>query len=182
MNKIILTVALVVIGFTATSAQSGFGITAGYTNGTEKSSSDGSVNFSISESGFYGGVSFDVEAGESLDVRTQVLYTNVGELSLLQMPLRLKYNISDSGFNLQAGPQFNLILSETSEFIRSLSVGFGAGLGYDISEHVFVEANYAFQLTNSRNNSVQNVFGNTINSDQKLRYQFFNIGFGYKFD
>ena len=63
------------------------------------------------------------------------------QLTKLLVPIMFKYNIS-SEFNIHAGPQLDLIVSE-SEGINTFGLGLGFGIGYDISDQFFISTNYA---------------------------------------
>lgn len=149
MKKLLLT-ALAVVGFVVSSnaqEKPRFGVTAGYINTTIKVSGDG-MSASVDESGFFVGANADFKLSDVLHVQPAVLYASVDEADFLHIPIMFKYYVAEQ-FNIQAGPQGSLFLEDTEDTINSFGLDLGAGLGYDINENFFVEALYAFELTNS---------------------------------
>ncbi len=171
MKKIILLVAAAFMITTGVQAQGpAFGVKAGF------SSASATVEFggqdaSVSESGFFVGLVADFTVSDQFHVQPSALYTNVDDTSFLQIPVLGKFLIGEGGFNLQAGPQFNLILEETADDFSSFSAGLTGGLGYDFTEKFFAEAHYHLQLTNSFTGS----------EDVTAGTDFLNIGVGYRF-
>ena len=148
MKKLLLT-ALAVVGFVVSSnaqEKPRFGVTAGYINTTIKVSGDG-MSASVDESGFFVGANADFKLSDVLHVQPAVLYASVDEADFLHIPIMFKYYVAEQ-FNIQAGPQGSLFLEDTEDTINSFGLDLGAGLGYDINENFFVEARYAFELTN----------------------------------
>ncbi len=171
MKKVFLLTAMAVLTMTGMIAQeTTFGVKAGFTSGTANVESGGQ-DISTSESGFFAGLVVDIPVSDQFHVQPQALYTNIDDSSFLQIPILGKYLIGEGGFNVQAGPQFNVILEETLDDFSALSVGLTGGLGYDFTEKFFAEAHYNLQLTNSF----------TGDLDITARTDFFNIGVGYRF-
>ena len=174
MKKVILAFMLLFACANYTNAQDvGFGLTAGYLNTQEKlntSMGDISENFS----GFYVGAFADIGINEVFHIQPGVNYGNVEETSLLYIPIMAKYYIGDSGFSLQAGPQGTLILEESMEGLDNFGIDIAAGAAYDITENFFIEARYAFELTDR--------FSSDVDSDD-AEYKINNlfVGVGYKF-
>lgn len=148
--------------------KTGFGVTAGYINTTIKVSGDG-MSASVDESGFFVGANADFKLSDVLHVQPAVLYASVDEADFLHIPIMFKYYVAEQ-FNIQAGPQGSLFLEDTEDTINSFGLDLGAGLGYDINENFFVEARYAFELTNR-----------TPDFDAKTRINTLQIGVGYRF-
>ena len=66
----------------------------------------------------------------------------------MQIPIMAKMYVTEQ-FNIQAGPQITYTLEEVIDDFTKFNIGLGAGLGYDITEDVFIESRYVFQLNNS---------------------------------
>lgn len=175
MNKTILVAAFMMFGVSLMSAQITVGFTGGMSNVTIRSSVGGE-NDAANEIGFYAGVSFDYAASEKIDFRGQALYTFSLDTSFIQFPIRAKFKFGNSsyegsGFNLQVGPQVSYIPGDISSRLKAVSAGVSGGLGYDINKTLFIEAIYALQLTNSLDID-----------DRTRRYDFFNVGIGFRID
>ncbi len=170
MKKLCIVAVLAIFSFTSVNSQeTKFGVTAGYLSVSEKIDfGDGA--FSVSESGFYGGLFVEIAASDQLFIQPELLYANINELSFLQIPVMAKYYVADQ-INLQAGPQFNFVLEETSDDFTALGIGFGIGAGYDITENFLVVARYTFQINNNY----------TGEGDFEDRFNFLNVGLGYRF-
>ncbi len=174
MKKMLCTVAFVALGTMAITAQN-FSAKAGYTSGTFKVEND-FFDGSVSEGGFHIGVAATFELTELIDIHPELIYTNINDGSLLQIPVFGLYKIGESGFNVQAGPQFNISLEETGEDFSVLAIALSLGAGYDITDAFYVEAHYALQLTNSYTGDAVSEVG-----DITSKTNFFNIGLGYRF-
>ena len=170
MKKILITL-IVVFGLSNVNAQdSKFGVTAGYTNITERAKFEG-VSVSSSESGFYIGALVDITVSEKFHVEPKILYANASDTGFLYIPVLAKYYVAEK-FNIQAGPQANFVLDEVAEGFNSFGLDLSFGLGYEINEHFFLDARYSFELTN-RYNDNDFAVSDKVNT--------LNVGFGYKF-
>jgi len=96
----------------------------------------------------------------------------IKETSFLTVPVLAQYYIEDSGFFVQAGPQANFILEDVN--INTVGLDAAFGVGYHIDEHFFLDARYAFEVTNRYS-------GDDYFDDLKARLNTLNIGIGYKF-
>ncbi|PHR92055.1 MAG: hypothetical protein COA80_14620 [Leeuwenhoekiella sp.] len=124
--------------------------------------------------GFYIGVGGQYKFEGDLALSGQFNYARYSESNFLQIPLALHYYIADSGFNILAGPQFTYNLEDLGPFnddVNKLNIGAAAGLGYDFTESLFLEARYTFQL---------NKYFKSDNTP-KIRTNYLNIGLGYRF-
>lgn len=174
MKKVLL--AAVGLFFAAQVNAQEFGITAGYLNLTA-STSYGDMDVSASESGFYAGVLADFELSESFHLEPAVVYGNANEANTLFIPVLVKYYIETSGFNIQAGPQGTLVLDDLEgSGVKSFGLDLGFGAGYDINENFFLQARYAFELTNRADTDF---FG--APDDLKAHINSLFVGVGYKF-
>ena len=172
--KKILFIALVAIcgAFTVNAQTAKFGLKAGYVNISAKEKYQ-DVSASISESGFYLGALADITMSESFHIQPEVNYANAEETSFLYIPVLAKYYISDSGFQVMAGPQANIVLEEAMEGINNFGLDLTFGVAYDIDEHFFVEARYSFELTNRIKDGGE--------YDVSGRFNTLFVGIGYKF-
>ncbi|MDY8136398.1 porin family protein [Aquimarina sp. 2201CG5-10] len=173
MKKTLLIIALAVTGIVSTQAQEKvrFGATAGYLSGNAKVDTD-LGDFSTTEGGFYLGFVADFNVSEQFNVQTELSYANIDDTSFMQLPIMAKYYVSEnSGFNIQAGPQITYTLEDVADDFTKFNIGLGAGVGYDITENIFVESRYVFQLNNYYTGS----------ADITSRINFLNFGVGYKF-
>ena len=172
MKKFLLIAAIAVCGmFSANAQDAKFGAKVGYTNITAKADyGEGSV--SVSESGFYIGALADFTVNESFHVQPEINYANVEETNFLYIPVLAKYYISESGFQLMAGPQANFIL-DSFEGENSFGLDLTFGAAYDIDEHFFIEARYSFELTNRIEDGGD--------YDVSGKYNTLFVGIGYKF-
>ena len=105
-------------------------------------------------------------------------YANVKESNMLYVPLMARYYVQNSAFNIQAGPQTAYILDAEGLNRFGLDLGFGAG--YVIDENFFLEARYAFELTN-RFKELEPVWGEILEGELKGKVNSFLVGMGYKF-
>ncbi|PHR92054.1 MAG: OmpW family protein [Leeuwenhoekiella sp.] len=174
MKKITLLLLVALSTSSLFAQETKFGLTAGFLNAEVKVSADNQGSFSDSDSGFYVGALADIDLNGALHLQPEVLYGNINDSGVLYIPVFLKYYISESGFHLMGGPQATIDLEANEEGYNNLGVDAAFGLGYDINESFFINARYAFELTN-RISDLQGADGVTarINSLQ--------IGVGYKF-
>jgi opacity protein-like surface antigen len=146
-----------------------FGLRHGY------SLSDISDGYNVlSETNLYVGAFFETKLSKRLSLQ---LETNYSRSALLEIPLLLKYKITDK-FQLYAGPQLDLSLGnnnrngfEDEDFGASLVFG----LQYNMSKHWFVEARYTYGISDQ---FIFNEFSTVPSFGNK---QSFGVGLGYKF-
>lgn len=167
MKKLFLA-AFAVFAFASVNAQD-FGVGAGFAN----VSIDGE-----SASGFYvkGLVSFEV--ADSFSVQPEVGYTSSSKddvsYNLINLNAMAKYNVSEE-FSILAGPQVGFASGDLPDALddafgddySSLNFQLAAGVAYNITENIFAEARYGFQL----NEHVEDLGSANV----------LNIGVGYKF-
>lgn len=175
MKKVILITALSIFGITGLNAQTSFGVTGGLASisiKVESSFMGSSFSVSDSEIGFYIGGFADFTMSESLHIQPGINYTSVKELSQIYVPIMAKYYFGDIGIYAQAGPQIRYVLEEQAENYTNLGIDLGIGAGYDITEELFVEIRYAFQLNDHYTGS----------GDASAKYNTLNLGVGYRFN
>lgn len=120
------------------------------------------------KSNFYPGFSFN----KDLSLVSEPFFTNVGDASLLNIPLLAKVQLGDSRFSLVAGPEANFFIDETGKDLHSFGVGLGIGLQYEISNSLLIEGRYSFGITNKFN---------TMPDDYASRFNTFYISLIYRF-
>jgi hypothetical protein len=118
---------------------------------------------------------------------TLVKVSETLNLGYLNIPIMAKYYVSEK-FNIQAGPQIGLNLSakakaeasfdgvsfsetvDIKDEVEALDLGFNFGLGYNISEKLFLEGRYNIGLSN-------------ISKDSEFKAQngVFQLSVGYRF-
>ena len=129
---------------------------------------------SVSETSLFIGAFFETKLSDKLSLQIE---TNYSRSSLLEIPLLLKYRITNK-FQLYSGPQLDLSLGnnnrngfEDENFGASLIFG----LQYNMSKHWFVEARYTYGISDQ---FIFNEFSTIPSFGNK---QSFGVGLGYKF-
>ncbi len=169
MKKVLLIATIALFGISANAQSPDFGVTAGYLNARGSVKAEG-ISVSASESGFYAGVSADFEISENFHIQPELLYASVDGNGAIMLPVVGKFYIDDK-FNVQAGPQFVFSTEDTPDDFSSIEFDLAGGLGYDITDNIFAEARYTFQINNSY----------TGDEDIKVRGNYLMVGIGYKF-
>ncbi|WP_459209898.1 porin family protein [Aquimarina rhabdastrellae] len=179
MKKITFFALFMVLGLVSMNAQEDirFGVTAGYANATAKLKA-GNIDESEGSSGFFLGALAEFKLNEKFSIEPKLTFTQISEdgnkTDFLQLPVMAKfYPVSDSGFNLQAGPQITYTLEDISDDFTKFNIALGAGVGYEFLDNFFVDARYHLQLNN--------YYTGSGSDDIKSRVNFLNIGIGYKF-
>ncbi|MDX1827991.1 MAG: DUF5777 family beta-barrel protein [Lutibacter sp.] len=170
MKKLLLTVVITVVTMVSMSAQTSFGVTSGYLSAESKLDLEG-TKFTDSNSGFYVGIVADIKVSEEFHVQPELVYTNISDLSFMQIPIMAKFYVADK-FSLQVGPEITYTLEKTYGDATKFNIGLGLGAAYDFSEKFFIESRYTFQVNNYY----------TGNQDVTSRINFLNVGLGYKFN
>lgn len=130
-----------------------------------------------SEDSFFLGLGGRYLFSEKVGLTGHLNYASYENTSFLQIPVLVNYFFGSSGLNIQAGPQFTYLIKDLGNFevyVNKLNIGAGAGLGYDISKNLFVEARYVFQLNDQYKKEI-----NRPGESAKVNY--LNIGLGYRF-
>lgn len=177
MKKGIFFVCLFLVSFCGVAQDVDFGLNAGYTNITGRSS-ESNLKSSASSSGFYVGALADFDISGNFHIQPSVNYANADETNFLIIPILAQYYISDSNFYVQAGPQATLLLEDTFGLLNTFGLDIAFGAGYHIDENFFLEAKYAIELTNRLSKDVVDA---APGSDIDSGFDAFSIGVGYKF-
>ena len=147
MKKILLTMLLALAGFTM---QAQFGIKGGFNFSNLKG--DGADNFNVLTNWHIGGL-YEIRANNIISFQPELIYSVQGaklrndeyKLNYFNVPLMLKVYVTD-GFNLQAGPQFGMLLSESDNFSRfkseTFDFGITGGLEFFLTDGLFIQARY----------------------------------------
>jgi len=147
MKKLLLTIILALAGFTA---QAQFGIKGGFNFSNLKS--DGADNFNVLTN-WHVGVLYEADLNSFISIQPEFLYSAQGaklrkeefKLNYFSVPVLLKVYLTD-GFNLQAGPQFGMLLSESDNFSRynseTFDFGITGGLEFFLTNELFLQARY----------------------------------------
>ncbi len=181
MKKIVL-IAIAMFAFTLTNAQT-FGAKAGFNSSMSAIDITGFDDDSDAINGFYIGGFAEFEISEGLILQPELLFVSVIETSdidgvdsesysSLYIPIMFKYYVVDK-FNVQAGPQITFSLEETIDDFSALGVDLALGLGYDITDNIFVDARYGYQLSNYYTGDSDGV---------SIKSNTLQIGLGYKFN
>jgi opacity protein-like surface antigen len=150
--------------------KSSFGMEAGYILGefTEEVSEDTKIR---SKMGAYAGVTSHFYIEDNFFIKPAVIFSYVQETIWLHLPVFLKYYVTNH-LSLVAGPQGTVTVGMKTPY-NSFGLDFGAGAAFDITDNLYLQARYNFELTNSRLNNVE--------ADRSSRYNTIFAGIGYKF-
>jgi len=156
-----------------TEKKSKFGIRAGYNSG--------SIDFQASsflDSNLYVGFLFETKLSNKLYLQLETNYSRLVNFHLIEVPILFKYELFKN-VKIYTGPQIDYAINNNNSFFDSDSKTFGISIGfgieYTINNHWFLDARYAYGLTNQF--SVDRI--GTERFFRKKRN--FNIGIGYKF-
>ena len=126
-----------------------FGVTLSYVSATAKAKVDeASVSSSDSATGVSFGISSNSQISDKFYIQPSVQFAIIEEENWLFVPVMLKYYVEDK-FNIMAGPQGTFSFGDKQGLpINTFGLDFGFGAGYDINNNFYLEARYAFELTN----------------------------------
>lgn len=171
MKKIVLIVLFALMGVTMQGQA--FGVKGGF-NFSNLTGED-SDNYNVYTS-FHVGILYDIKIVDILDFQPELLYSVQGakrkndeiKLNYFTVPAVLKLKLT-KGFNIQAGPQFAMLLSESDNFepFKSKTFDFGltGGVEFFVTDGLFVQARYYYGTqevsgtTNLNNRVVQASLG-----------------------
>lgn len=146
MKKLFFIAAFAVIGLSNVNAQGvQFGATAGLVIVDPNAEIDGMDVDINSETGFYVGLVADLSISDKFGVQPEVVYSRVNDGNGILVPIMAKYNATEK-LNIQFGPAFDFTLEDLPSDFQGVGLSLGAGLGFDITENIFVEGRYNFQL------------------------------------
>ncbi|MGA9639120.1 porin family protein [Flavobacterium sp.] len=173
MKKTILIASLLLGVSTITHAQLvKFGVKAGV-NFANQSGTDitvASKNYSIEEgiTSYHAGVVAEIKLLENFAIQPELIYSTQGatyknaaeefknELGYVSIPVLAKFSLNKS-LTLDLGPQASFLLSERNNFDYKESKTFEfavvGGLGFNITENLFLQARYGLGLTEASKNA-----------------------------
>jgi opacity protein-like surface antigen len=122
------------------------------------------------------GVFLDVPLGENIFFNPELNYLSSNKSTgYLEVAPLLKYTLFNSNFNVLAGPQATIIVTELNEdFYRRTGFELAGGLGYDFGSKWFVQAKYAYELTNRYKEKVPA-------GGSEMHFETWTVGVGFKF-
>ncbi|SDI50240.1 outer membrane beta-barrel protein [Winogradskyella thalassocola] len=167
--------AFAVFAFTSINAQS-FGALGGLSLLSAKVEQSGFQGSKDSQAGFHFGAFGEFKISDQFAIQPELTFTIAGDVSIFSINGIAKYYVAE-GFNVQAGPQIGFVGGDFAKSIDTYDSGsklnfqLAFGSGYDITENVFVQARYGFQLNNHYTGSV----------DAKSKLTGFLFTVGYKF-
>lgn len=147
MKKILLTVAALAF---AASMHAQFGVKAGLNFSNFRG--DAADDFNVLTA-WHAGVVYEAEIAKNFSFQPELLYSVAGaknddrkyQLNYFSVPLMLKLYPTE-GFNIQAGPQLGMLVSESDNFdaldSETFDFGIAAGLEFFVSNNVFIQARY----------------------------------------
>ena len=150
--------------------ENNIGITGGLFNGGEKFKS-GSSTATASDTGFYLGINYKMPLSEKFTFNPEINYGNLNNASFGFISARVLYYPFNK-FYIQGGPQYSYIFEALGDSLKKGGVDFSLGLGYEITDHFFIQGRYSFEQTNRSNFDIEDV-------SSRLRWIF--IGVGYNF-
>jgi hypothetical protein len=130
-------------------------------------SSDGNSN----ETGFYLGLALtDISLFSDFELQPEVRFVGVKDFNQIQVPILLKYNISEK-FHAAAGPNMAFLL-DTGDGVKSFNFALDFGVSYDISDKIALDARYDWGQTNLLENG---------DSDNYIKINNIQFGVVYRF-
>jgi hypothetical protein len=144
-----------------------FGIKGGlnYANQTGSSITINSTNYNTSAiTSYHAGLVTEIKLLDSFSIQPELLYSTQGasyktagaeftnELGYLSIPVMAKIYLNKS-VSLELGPQASFLLSERNNFdvkdANTFDFGVAAGLGLNITKHIFIQGRYGLGLTDA---------------------------------
>jgi len=135
------------------------------------------------------GVSLITGLNDKLFLEPGVIYTNIEDEDWLFVPIHFKYYALEK-FSFLMGPQVSFGFADTQGLpINKAGLDLSFGLSYDITDKLFVEGRYAFEITNRTSEPIDlgqyeefepfvDILGEL---DLKTRMNSLHIILGYKF-
>ena len=185
MKKEVLAIFVAIgIVFTINAQESKSGITLGYTSTILRASLSG-LTESESVSGFHIGFFTEFTINEKTKFVPELNYVraiqNGASSNTLYLPLMVRYYAATKLF-FQAGPTLDYIIDDEIG-LNKFGYGIAFGAGYDVSKRLFITTKYTIGL----NNRLDFDFGDFNGgfpisfSDFTMKFNYWNLGFGYRF-
>lgn len=127
-------------------------------------------------SGGYAGSFVDIYITEKIHLQPAINLAYVNEFKIIYLPLMLKYQIGQRGFNVQAGAQITYLLGGQDDIGTKDQFGWelGAGLGMDITKSIFIQGRYTYEVSRRK---VDDFLGSP---SQDFKFNNIMIGIGYR--
>lgn len=172
MKKVLFLVVVMFLSVsTASMAQAKFGLKAGLNFSNQDWSSEGLSISPDSKAGLVFGGFLNLKLSDDFALQPELLYASKGtkfdggifdspdemelKMNYLSVPVMAKYYFG--GFNLQAGPTFDFLLSADAESgdeeedikdeFKGMDLGLGLGLGYELPAGLSIDARYILGLS-----------------------------------
>lgn len=136
--------------------------------------------------GVYGGFFSSVNLkNDKFSIQGELLFSNTDDIYFLELPVSLKYKLSDN-FYLFSGPRFNWLINNEDKYTKEMNdpedvyyfkkFGFGWEIGvlHPIYKNWFLEGRFNYNFTKQIDNDF---YGDYYSS----RVNTVRIGVGYKF-
>lgn len=129
--------------------------------------------------GFHAGIFTEVQLLKHLSFQPELLYSKQGakrqdaeyELNYLNVPAVFKLYLNE-GFNIQAGPQFGLLISESDNFngfnSKTYDLGVALGAEFYIADGLFVQGRYIYGTS-------------SVSSERDIKNTGIQVSLGYQF-
>lgn len=201
MKKIIFCFCL--IGVFVQAQNKSYGAKAGLNIASVKASVDGASDVSDARVGLHFGFFGEFKMSEKFAIQPEILFTMQGgnateqgqdtgfRLNYIAIPVMFKFYTSDK-FSLELGPQFGFLTNSSvfvdqvsvdgGELFNSFDLNLGAGLNYEVSSKVFLNARYTFGITNIASTTYQQVIRDELNVGSfSMKNTNLQFGLGYRF-
>jgi len=157
MKKLFVMAVLLIAGSSSMNAQ---GIDFGVKAGANFAKLDGDGIDGDNLTSFHVGALLEVNVFENFSVQPEVLYSSQGtkiedediKLDYLSVPVLAKFYLISDKLSIEAGPQFSFLVNDdVPEVFETKSFDFAAigGLGFNVTNNVFVQARYVIGLTDT---------------------------------
>ncbi|WP_298500478.1 outer membrane beta-barrel protein [uncultured Algibacter sp.] len=127
----------------------------------------------LNDSNLFGGFFVERTISDEFDIQAELLYTRAYGVSIIELPILLKYNFSKK-IGAYFGGEFNYIPNDRNAvtFIeKPFGIGANFGVQYNINKNWFLDARYSYGYSNQIR-----VFNYLTGSKQS-----YSLNVGYKF-
>jgi hypothetical protein len=191
MKKLILLVAIALIGFNANAQGVDFGVKAGANFASV--GGDETDDFGTRTS-FHFGVTAGISVSDKFSVQPELVYSSQGasydfdgfdgdvKLDYLNLPIMAQFQVAD-GFSIEVGPQFGFLMSakveaegeeeDIKDELKGLDLAAGIGVNYAMASGLNFGARYNLGLSN--------VNDGEGSDDIKNQNNVIQVSIGYRF-
>jgi hypothetical protein len=191
MKKLILLVAIALIGFNANAQGVDFGVKAGANFASV--GGDETDDFGTRTS-FHFGVTAGISVSDKFSVQPELVYSSQGasydfdgldgdvKLDYLNLPIMAQFQVAD-GFSIEVGPQFGFLMSakveaegeeeDIKDDLKGLDLAAGVGINYAMASGLNIGARYNLGLSNLNDGEDSDDISNQNNV--------FQVSIGYRF-